>query len=105
MSTYSNNTTLKVQAAIGASLTGNGTLYTCPANSYAIVNFTNVGGTSGFQLLLDSKVVFTGFMSSPSAVEGSRPVQIYVGPGQSLVTSGGGGQNAHVTGVEFKNSP
>lgn len=130
MATYSNNTTIKVNAAVSASSAGApATLYTAPANGYAILNallstsngateaYLNVGGVpvgwhkSSATLGVSSSVsgftpsTFTdtdtlyGFAKGSSSIMG-----IYVGPGQSIAV-GGSGCHAFVSGTEFVNTP
>lgn len=119
------NTSIKVNGAVSASATADGTLYTAPANGYAIVNIMVTGSTTGnteILFLIDSKYAAAA-RYSPSvgmffegqyreaSLPGSRAnmTSIYVGPGQALTVdfnSGGTGTiTAYVTGVEFINSP
>lgn len=105
MSTFSSNTTLKVAAAVSASAGGNGTLYTCPANRYAVCNLwlnsssnieVNVGGVLAAQV-----------SSAIAATTGlQHQFQIYVGPGQVVeIVNESGSSIASLSGVEFANSP
>lgn len=103
MSTYSSNTTTKVQA--GVDFTGLTTTsvipYTVPANSYAVVSMyvtTNGGG---------SHTIYV----AGNQIDGSAPshtiYNFYVGPSQSIeiVQNSGTTTNYNLMGVEFKNSP
>lgn len=105
MATYSSNTTIKIQTAVSASAflsTGgtSSTIYTCPASSYAILNFSGDEGAAGYALVSDNKAVKKDNTSSGSNT-------FYVGPGQTVKVTCTNGTlvTFYVTGVEFKNSP
>lgn len=85
-----------VSGAVAASGT-TGTIYTCPANSFAICNFYMTGGT----LPLCS---VGGVPASAGATVGVS--QLYVGPGQSVVISDGGAAPTSVglSGVQYTNT-
>lgn len=100
MATYSNNTTIRISGAIAVSInTGGTTLYTCPANSYAVVNvnwstaivWVRVGGAN---------IGNPGVFSAAGMLN-----NIHVGPGQSVTTSAGAGLDWNLYGVQFTNSP
>lgn len=89
------NTTIKISAAVSATTTTTGTLYTCAANSYAILNIHSVGAIS---YTIASRVY--------TMTAGQPPVQIYVGPSQAVaVTVNGSSATVSLTGVEFINTP
>jgi hypothetical protein len=112
---FTNNTTIKVSAAVSASGTGT-TLYTCPANAYAILNvYASVpNGVTG-TVTVDGKEVLTldnngstTIFPKMSSGNGYSPASftIYVGPSQAVAcTSSGGSATVKVTGVQFINSP
>lgn len=95
----SSNTTLKVNAAVSNSSSVNGTtLYTAPANGYAVVNLT-LSATAG----TTTAAVGTRTVLAVTAT-GTVYQQIFIGPSQALVitlTTGSG----QVSGVEFINTP
>lgn len=126
LSVIAANTSLKVNGAVSASRGTDGTLYTCPANSYAIVNLSidnDSGSPDGVILFsIDGKKLVSGsiissgaaFFNGQSTLAGGNYgdtavlTSVFVGPGQSLTVdfvSGGSGSTAYVTGVEFINSP
>lgn len=103
MATYSNNTTIKISAAVSNSLsTQNGTLYTAPALSYAIVQVCLVmaGAASQGTLSVGGVVVET--------IGASKTFyNVLVGPGQAVAytwNAAGGGVNT-ISGVNFLNTP
>lgn len=101
----SSNTTIKVNgnvSATGTAFGGTVTLYTAPANGYAIIQAycTSVtGGVSGFLSVSGRAAV--------NAVSGTGAQALYVGPTASVtVTSSGAGNVVFViAGVEFLNTP
>lgn len=105
MATYSENTSIKIQAPIsqnGSASLSASTLYSCPANSYAIVTLQIAGVASGV-IKVGGKV----FMVGPGGVGFTLLTGVYVGPGQTVVIeeNTGGSVTGFVSGVEFKNSP
>jgi len=94
------NVGIKIAGAVSASGLS-GTLYTAPANAYAIVNVFWVEGTSassltvGGQLVLSTNVTYAGSITS-----------LYVGPGQSISATiiSTGGKAYRVVGVSFINT-
>lgn len=83
MATYGKG--FSVSAAVSASGSSLAAVYTVPASSFAIVNVTGTGSVT-----VDGRVVTI----SAGA--------IYMGPGQTITTSGGG--TIVVSGVQFTNS-
>lgn len=105
MSTFSGSS-LKVQNYISHSFTGNsgGTAYTCPLNSYAIVQIYSTV-TSGYSVYIS---ISGTLVIEVTSLKVGTYQSIYIGPGQSLTYSfpiSGGTFSIGVTGVEFKNSP
>lgn len=90
----------EVNGAVAARDTGaSGTLYTCPAASFAILNLY-VGNAAGPTITVGAKEVSVG--SGPGTF---GTTQIYVGPGQSVAFTGNSGSNViAVSGVEFTNA-
>jgi hypothetical protein len=92
----SSNTTIKVNAAVNASRSSLGTVYTAPANGYAIVQvYDNLNGNinmPGAALLnqLNGQAGLT---------------QFYLGPGQYIEISSYTAGTVYVYGVEFVNTP
>lgn len=83
MATYSNNTTIKVNSGITASnpMSGatSGTLYTVPANSYAILNF-QIYSPSSWPFTVTISGVNVGQAINNTAYAYS----IHAGPGQVI---------------------
>lgn len=121
LAVISDNTSIKVSAAIANSRTTNGTLYTCAANAYAEVqlainysagaNTTVIFYLDGYEVaggnVATTAVQFNGHFTPiaqnvPQFVAGIR-----VGPSQVLTVafSAGSVATASVTGVQFINSP
>lgn len=102
MATFSSNVTIKIQAAVlGSASNSSSTLYTAPANSYAVLNlFVVASGSAGDQVTVGGNQVWNGGVAT-------RTLQLYVGPGQAVATVYGGSPTftAHISGAEFKNSP
>lgn len=90
MATYGQNTTIKVNAAI-SNTASNATLYTAPANGYAVVQ---VNLPTGGQVTVGGVVAFQSGASLNN--------QLYIGPSQSAVAVG---NNITISGVEFINTP
>lgn len=119
LSVIASNTSIKISAAIDASGTNNGTndtdtLYTCPANSYAIVQLTfneGAGGAATFKI--DTNPIITAINNTFNGQVDrggtyGMLTNVFIGPSQVLsVTWIGASTNAtcRVTGVEFTNSP
>lgn len=121
MATYSGNTTLKVSAAVSASIattSTSGTLYTCPANSYAIVNvhcetngttghtaFASVAGAVVCQVAYDQRnnSTDTAVRTFTKAISNN----VIVGPGQSITyeKTAQTTTRVYVSGVAFINTP
>jgi hypothetical protein len=132
MASLSANTTIKINGAISASAVNVSvtpvTLYTAPANGYAIINATLAIGTtlSSCDLRVGGNTVFSASgisafkssngSSSTTIIESLQDILkhtatmsgIYVGPGQSVefYPSNYLNQNtARISGVEFINTP
>lgn len=118
----SSNTSLKVNAAVNATTTTTGTLYTAPANAYAIVNLSAVSTGTG----AGSQIVFaiggnTIAFANTNVTGGNAPFfqgqvnngagtaaviqNVIIGPSQALSVTISTGGRATVTGVELINSP
>lgn len=103
MATYSNNTTLKVSAAVSAasnSAAASGTIYTCPANSYAELNLCMLWVAGVHNVTVAGQRV--------NAINSaSYTIPIIVGPGQAVAYTNtiSSGNVAYVSGVEFINTP
>jgi hypothetical protein len=95
----SSNTTIKISAAISNQVTNSGTLYTCPANSYAIVNLAYDWTAASCFFQVAGRTV--GFITGADATVGP----IYVGPGQAVTITAGASGTGYISGVEFINTP
>lgn len=103
----SNQVTIKINAAVSASNTSitSGsftTVYTCPANSYSIVNIRLVPGTTNVSFRVGGQDI-SGTQTSAQTYLG-----VYVGPGQTVQANNPaviGNAAIYVSGVEFTNSP
>lgn len=104
----SSNTTLKVNAGISAGNSfgqSSGTLYTAPANGYAIVHLSKLGTFGAVLFTIGGKNATTA--ATAAFASNSYPA-LYVGPSQSVSWSGGSSEGANtvnVNGVEFVNTP
>lgn len=109
-----NNVTVKINGAVSGTATASGgsaTIYTAPANGYAIVNVCiDLSGSAGSITVAGRKVLvfnsgFLGPIAASSFVAGGFTV--YVGPSQALaiVADAAGYNRAVASGVEFINSP
>lgn len=129
MATYSNNTTMKVNSAISATSTTDGaTLYTAPANGYAIIqaSILCLGSLDSSEIRIGGHPVLSAYGTSPttanssvfgkdnfggpSIVDGNQlnvfyERGIYVGPGQSVTLHTNNSRRARISGVEFINTP
>jgi hypothetical protein len=95
----SSNTTIKVNAAISnASSVSGTTLYTAPANGYAIVNLTLSASAGTTSATVGNRTVFQ------VAATATGYQQIFIGPSQALQISLATG-SGQVSGVEFVNTP
>jgi hypothetical protein len=105
MSTFSSNTTLKVSGAVSAVATASGTMYTCPANSYAIINVlvTSASESDG-EVQVDGRTV--SLAQIVSAGYSRVAVTAHVGPGQVVsFVKNSGSPTAYISGVQFINTP
>jgi hypothetical protein len=96
MATYSSNVTLKVNAAVNATITfginppaGFTTIYTAPSNGYAIIQFIATGA-----------IRIGNFQESISGSSIAR----YIGPGLSFQVQNITSASYSISGVEFVNS-
>jgi hypothetical protein len=129
MATYSSNVTMKVSAAISAaSITDGATLYTAPANGYAIIqaSIQVVGGSDTGEMRVGGQPVLSAYGISgsdarsstfgvtntggPSSIDGAQTGffherGIYVGPGQTVTWHTNNSRRARISGVEFINTP
>lgn len=94
MATYSANPS--VSGAVSAtSSAGSATLYTAPANSYAIIQFYNDLPGGGAVVTIGGRIVVNG---------GSQKLfTFYIGPGQAIAFAGNVGGTLEVSGVQFTN--
>lgn len=103
---------IRVNGAIAASRSSDGTIYTAPANGYAIINCHASAGTGGFLINIGSVTAYrfsdTATTASPqSGVSGNAvgSVTLYVGPSQVVaVASYSGTKGLTISGVEFVSS-
>lgn len=109
MATYSSNTTLKVSAAVAASALAPispTTVYTCPANAYAVLNLVASKSGTGSVTVGGIDLIPAGEYATPA---GSyiRLTGVHVGPGQTVVANSsiGNAVNLYVSGVAFINTP
>lgn len=111
MATYSNVPAVSGAIAVNGT---SGTLYTCPANSYAIINAAAISdGLNNNQLTVGGKVVaYMDGTGGSTSVHSSSGVActtnsymsfgpIYVGPSQAVAVSGGADWN--ISGVCLTN--
>jgi len=91
----SSNTTIKVNGAVSATTTFSATVYTAPANSYAILNLFTNSSFNG-QILVGGQIVANG---------ASQIYTIYVGPSQSVSTLFQTTGTMYISGVNFINTP
>lgn len=114
----SSNTTIKVNAAISAAATtgpglgSQATLYTAPANGYAIVQVFNSNNIAVCRVVVGGRSVIDlnpGEPKGDNAAGAIPQITVYIGPSQSLVVENrdGGGNAASMvaSGVEFVNTP
>lgn len=109
MTNYFN--TFRVNAAIQNTVytKGNNTLYTCPANCFAIVNIVLQGNGNA---QVGGRIVMASLEANNDGSYGQTLGQsvlsppIYVGPGQSVVTNVAGTfiQTAGISGAQFVNN-
>lgn len=88
------------QALAGTAVSG--TIYTCAANSYALVQVHNGGAANGLVSIAGAGVATVSFAAN--TVGAQDWVQLYVGPGQVVSVANVGGATWSITGVEFINS-
>lgn len=110
----SNNTTIKISSAVSATVSvvnTTSTLYTCPSNSYAILNIYVNSAAANSSVNVDGKIVAilngSGISPSIGGAFSSSGFTIYVGPSQVVsITSGAVATVlANATGVCFTNTP
>jgi hypothetical protein len=110
---------IKINAAVAASRSSNGTVYTAPATGYAIVNVAFSGGVGGLNITVGGQQVMSFYgaainqltpKSDAAAVvavagssTGNGPMQVYVGPSQVLAVAGYTAGSVTISGVEFIN--
>jgi len=104
MASFNFNDTIKVSGAIAAQSNSGATLYTAPANGYAVIQATFYPGSGSTPTLsVGGRTVWQG--------NGGVGVQfmdnIHVGPGQAVVCAQGGPTTTifEISGVQFSNSP
>lgn len=112
MATYGTNVGIKVSAVVQRTSThGAGsiptTLYTVPANSYAIITSwflnTNNASTTNMVIAYTDAIIATG---TPNVgVKDVFSTLIYLGPGDVITfNSTGNGGTAKIQGVEYSNT-
>lgn len=93
----SSNTTIKVNAAVSANNSStSGTIYTAPANGYAIVNILNSNAAN--TVSIGGQLVISAVLINPSNI-------FYVGPSQAITYAAGAINQIRISGVEFVNTP
>lgn len=90
----------RISAPVSATITGtSGTLYTAPANSYAIVNLFINGGTGNNNVSIDGNtaaLVGSGYFTYSN---------IIIGASQAVTISASTGMTANISGVLIVNGP
>jgi hypothetical protein len=102
MATYSNGG-LRVNAGVAFSVTATSgvyqTLYTAPANGYAILQIrAEPGASTTVTITIATKLLSQTVGSTPTSY-----TSVYVGPSQVVQGTGVSSTTFHVTGVEFIN--
>lgn len=99
----SSNTTIKVNAAVaGSGSSSSGTLYTAPANGYAIIHWGTTSYSSGtYTISIDGLQI--GSLTTSQLLQPAGG--FYVGPGKSVTYTNSGSVTIVVKGVEFINTP
>ncbi len=87
---------IKISANVGAGGTS-GTIYTVPANTFALVQIHNNFGSAS-PCFVDGRPIYVGAQTAP---ENTLP--LYLGPGAVLSVTNNGA-NWTVSGVEFINT-
>lgn len=100
----SGNSTIKISAAVSNSISSgassSATLYTCPANSYALVQLACSAFGANGTFTVGGRVICT------FAAVSATPIWAYVGPSQVVqVSSSGAANTGTISGVEFINTP
>lgn len=99
MATYTN--AIAVSGAVAATNSG-GTLYTCPANSYAIINvYAAFTGLLGGSISVGGQTYPMVFSNGSGGSGAVWTLTFHVGPGQAVVNTGGG--TVAISGVQFTN--
>lgn len=96
------NVGIKINAAVSSS-GSSGTIYTAPANSYALVDiFWNAGGANTSSLTVGGQQIVTG----PTNGTAGQIVSLIVGPGQTVVATPvtGTGNTYRMVGVNLINT-
>lgn len=109
---FANNVTIKISSAVNSTATiaaSTTTMYTVPANSYAIVTVMWLPSGNGDCTLSNTGSSTTTMSTKVATLTGviSRigDPQMYLGPGQALKMICTNGGDYYVTGVCFVNSP
>lgn len=121
MASFSNNVTTKVSAAISNSISASsGTLYTVPANSYAIfqVHFDPGSSNGAYTVQVAGRTVWTAYQNSTSSIDysstGGRAQSnsagfssgvFYAGPGQAISFTRPAVSTVYISGTVFINTP
>ena len=104
----SSNTTIKINAAVNAAsaLASSGTLYTAPANGYAIIHFRKASTSNNANISIAGRALHNAQTTEIQTI--GSAMAYYVGPSQSVTWSSGGIESAGaftIFGVEFVNTP
>ena len=95
----SSNTTIKANGAVAASSSVSATLYTAPANGYAVLNLFMSASAGSVSASVGGRTV-----ASFAATQSFSYQSVFVGPSQALTCSIGTG-SVSISGVEFVNTP
>lgn len=102
---------VSVSAAISNAISGNatsGVLYTCPAESYAVVNLyinANTGATGSYSIFVGANIMFKIQVPVSSDFNESI-ISVFVGPGQQVAFSSTlliSTKSIAISGVQFTN--
>ncbi len=106
----SNNTTLKVSGAVSATGSNIGTLYTCGATGYALINISittaaNLTVSIGGRIVLALVGTAGVGVGTPATNAGLSSAGFVVGPSQAVAITAWSTGTVTISGVEFINSP
>jgi hypothetical protein len=95
MATYTNAPA--VSAAVSATASASGTLFTCAANSYAVINVHYDGTGGGVSVTIGGRRL----VLTTSAV--GLLTNVYVGPGQAVAIVVGAAGTVEISGTQYTN--